>query len=282
MIIEKAILFAEDGFFVFLKKWLNSRMKFKIAILGAGNVAWHLAPALEDAGHEITEVYARDIQNAIGITERVYSAEPKDDLDFSESRAKIFILTVKDSAISELADQVILPEDSILVHTSGTMSLEILGYSSASYTGILYPLQSFTKGKKVEMDEVPFLIESEDEGTLQKLKKLAKTISPLVYQVRSRDRKAVHVAAVFGSNFTNHMIRIAEEIMQRQGLDFEMLKPLIIETLSKSLQIGAKKAQTGPAIREDYETLDEHHRFLAYNEQLAEIYRLISQDIIDS
>ncbi|WP_417908455.1 DUF2520 domain-containing protein, partial [Christiangramia aquimixticola] len=76
------------------------------------------------------------------------------------------------------------------------------------------------------MDEVPFLIESEDEGTLQKLKKLAKTISPLVYQVRSRDRKAVHVAAVFGSNFTNHMIRIAEEIMQRQGLDFEMLKPL--------------------------------------------------------
>ena len=128
-------------------------MKFKIAILGAGNVAWHLAPALEDAGHEITEVYARDIEKAIEITERVYSAEPKGDLDFSESQAQIFILAVKDSAISELADQVILPEGSILVHTSGGMSLEVLGYSSASYIGILYPLQSFTKGKKVEMDE---------------------------------------------------------------------------------------------------------------------------------
>jgi len=231
-------------------------MKFKIAILGAGNVAWHLAPALEDAGHEITEVYARDIQKALAITERVYSAEPKDDLDFSESQAQIFILAVTDSTISELADQVILPEESILVHTSGAMSIEILGYSSASYTGIFYPLQSFTKGKKVEMDEVPFLVEAEDEATLQKLKKLAKSISPLFYQVRSKDRRAVHVAAVFGSNFTNHMIRIAEEIMQRQGLDFEMLKPLIIETISKSLQIGAKKAQTGPAIREDYETLE--------------------------
>jgi predicted short-subunit dehydrogenase-like oxidoreductase (DUF2520 family) len=78
------------------------------------------------------------------------------------------------------------------------------------------------------------------------------------------------------------MIRIAEQIMQRQGLDFEMLKPLIIETISKSLQIGAKNAQTGPAIREDYETLEAHHQFLSYNDEVAEIYRLISQDIIDS
>lgn len=257
-------------------------MKYKIAILGAGNVAWHLAPALEDAGHEITEIYARDLGKAQEITERVYSAEPKDDLDFSESKAQIFILAVKDSAIPEVAYSVILPENSILVHTSGTMSLDILGYSSASYTGIFYPLQSFTKGKKIELDEVPFLLEAEDEETLQKLKKLAKSLSPLVYTVQSKDRKAVHIAAVFASNFTNHMIRIAEEIMRRQGLDFEMLKPVIIETISKSLQLGAKKAQTGPAIREDYETLEDHHRFLNYNEQVAEIYRLISQDIIDS
>ena len=134
----------------------------------------------------------------------------------------------------------------------------------------------------MDMEEVPFLVEAEDEETLQKLKKLAKSISPLVYQMRSKDRKAIHVAAVFASNFTNHMLRIAEEIMRRQGLDYEMLKPLIIETISKSLQIGAKNAQTGPAIREDYDTMEDHHRFLRYNDSLAEIYRLISQDIIDS
>ncbi|GAB3229420.1 DUF2520 domain-containing protein [Algoriphagus aestuariicola] len=257
-------------------------MKFKIAILGAGNVAWHLAPALEDAGHEITEVYARDFDKANQITERLYSTEATDDLDFSESRAQIFILAVKDSAIPELADEVILPEGSILVHTSGTMPLDVLGYSSASYTGILYPLQSFTKGRKIDFEEVPFLLEAGDEETLQKLKKLAKSLSPLTYTVRSKDRKGVHVAAVFASNFTNHMIRISEEIMRRQGLDFEMLKPLIIETISKSLQIGAKNAQTGPAIREDYETLEDHHQFLNYNPSIAEIYKLISQDIIDS
>jgi predicted short-subunit dehydrogenase-like oxidoreductase (DUF2520 family) len=257
-------------------------MKFNIAIIGAGNVAWHLAPALEDAGHTITEVYARSLKSAEKVIERVYEAIPKDDLDFSESKAELFILAIRDSAISEVSDEIILPDGAILIHTSGTVNLDILNFSSASYTGVFYPLQSFTIGKKVEWEELPILVESDDGEILQKLKKLAKSLTHQVFTVRSKDRKGLHVAAVFASNFSNHMIRIAEEIMRRQGLDFEMLKPLIIESISKSLQIGAKNAQTGPAIREDYETLEEHHQFLNYNEQIAEIYRLISQDIIDS
>lgn len=257
-------------------------MKFKVAILGAGNVAWHLAPALENAGHVITEVYARDLNKAELIIDRLYAAEAKDELDFSGSEAEIFILAVKDAAIPELADEIILPENSILIHTSGSVTLSALSYSSATYSGIFYPLQSFTIGREIDFSEVPFLLESEDEETFQKLKKLAKSLSHLIYKVNSKDRKALHIAAVFASNFSNHMIRISEEIMGRQGLDYEMLKPLIIETISKSLQLGAKASQTGPAIREDYETLEDHHRFLSYNEGLAEIYRLISQDIIDS
>ena len=257
-------------------------MKFNIAIIGAGNVAWNLAPALEDAGHTVTEVYARTLDSAEKVTQRVYEAIPKDDLDFSESKASIFILAVSDSAIAAVSDEIILPEGSILVHTSGSVSLETLNFSSATYTGVFYPLQTFSIGKKVAWDELPVLVESEDEETLQKIKKLAKSLTHQVYTVRSKDRKGLHVAAVFASNFSNHMIRIAEEIMRRQGLDFEMLKPLIVETISKSLQIGAKHAQTGPAIREDYETLEDQHQFLNYNMQFAEIYRLISQDIIDS
>jgi len=257
-------------------------MKFTIAIIGAGNVAWHLAPALEDAGHTVTEVYARTLKSAEKVTERVYEAIPKDNLDFSESKAELFIVAVSDSAIPEVSDEIILPDGAILIHTSGSVDLDVLNFSSASFTGVFYPLQSFTIGKKVAWDELPILVESEDEETLQKLKKLAKSLTHQIYTVRSKDRKGLHVAAVFASNFSNHMIRIAEEIMRRQGLDFEMLKPLIIETISKSLQIGAKNAQTGPAIREDYETLEDQHQFLNYNMQFAEIYRLVSQDIIDS
>ncbi|WP_373492628.1 Rossmann-like and DUF2520 domain-containing protein [Aquiflexum sp.] len=257
-------------------------MKYKIAILGTGNVAWHLGPALEDAGHTITEVFGRDIEKANSLTKRLYVAEAKDDLDFSDSEASIFILSVSDQAIFEIADEIILPEDSILVHTSGSVGMDILGYSSAAYTGIFYPLQTFSKDRRLDFADVPFLLESDDQTTLQTLKKLAKSLSPHQYVIRSKDRKALHVAAVFASNFSNHMLRLSEEIMARQGLDFEMLKPLIIETISKSLELGAKKAQTGPAIRSDFNILDDHYQFLNYNEQIAEIYKLISQDIIDS
>lgn len=257
-------------------------MTFSIAIIGTGNLAWHLAPALENAGHTITEVYSRDLHGAHKITERLYVTEAKDDLDFSESQAEIFIIAVSDHAIPDIADSIILPEGSILVHTSGTVSLQILDYSSASYTGIVYPLQSFSKSRKLDFEDVPFLLESDDQTTLQKLRDLAKSLSPNYYLVKSKDRKALHIAAVFASNFSNHMLSISEQIMRRQGLDFDMLKPLIIEQISKALEIGPKTAQTGPAIRGDIDTLDLHFQFLNYNEQVAEIYKLISQDIIDT
>lgn len=257
-------------------------MKFRIAIIGTGNVAWHLAPALENAGHTVTDVYSRDIHRAAKLTGRLYTTEPKDDLDFSDSEAEIYIIAVSDHAIPSIADSIILPEESILVHTSGGVNLTALAYSSASYTGIFYPLQSFSKSREIDFGDVPFLLESDDQEVLHKLKILAKSLSPHQYLVKSKDRMALHVAAVFASNFTNHLLRISEEIMNRQGLDFEMLKPLIIEQVSKSLQMGAKAAQTGPALRGDVPTLDQHYQFLNYNEQVAEIYKLISQDIIDS
>lgn len=257
-------------------------MEFKIAIIGTGNVAWHLAPALETAGHTVTEVYSRDLHRAAKITGRLYATEPKDDLDFSESEAEIYIIAVSDHAIPAIADSIILPEGSILVHTSGSMPLQVLAYSSATYTGIFYPLQSFSKSREIDFEDVPILLESDDQDVLSKLRALAKSLSSHQYLVKSKDRMALHIAAVFASNFTNHLFRISEEIMNRQGLEFEMLKPLIIEQVNKSLQIGAKGAQTGPALRGDMNTLDLHHQFLDYNEQVAEIYKLISQDIIDS
>ncbi|WP_226391202.1 Rossmann-like and DUF2520 domain-containing protein [Penaeicola halotolerans] len=257
-------------------------MYYQIALIGSGNVAWHLAPALEAAGHTVREIYSKNPKHAEQLVGRLYEAEVKSDLDFSESDSEIFIIAVSDSAISAIADSIILPEGAILVHTSGSTELSALDYSSASYTGIFYPLQTFSKAREMSFDHVPILLEADDDQVKKQLKDLAKSISQQVYFVNTKDRKGLHVAAVFASNFTNHMIRIAEDIMRRQGLDFEMLKPLIIESISKSLEMGAANAQTGPARRNDLETMDKHYQFLQYNESLANIYRQISQDILDA
>jgi predicted short-subunit dehydrogenase-like oxidoreductase (DUF2520 family) len=255
--------------------------QIKIALIGTGNVAWHLAVAFENVGHLITDVYSRDKENAIDFCKDLYHSEPTDALDFTKSTATIFIMAVSDDAIKFLTQNLQLPHKSFLAHTSGAAGLNQLGYSNTENTGVIYPLQTFSKKKKVNIEKVLFCIEGSNQETESKLSVLAKSISSNVQLINSEKRKSIHLAAVFACNFANHMFTLSKELMNHQGLDFELLKPLIAETLNKSLEVGPENAQTGPAKRHDLETLDKQHKALSKDPNVAELYRLISQHIID-
>lgn len=252
-----------------------------ISFIGSGNLAWHLAPALDNAGFVVKEVYSRNPKHAEGLTERLYQAEVKATLDFSTSPSSVFIIAVTDDAIKEIAREIILPEDAILIHTSGSQPLSELQFAATTNTGVLYPVQTFTKSKKIDFKSIPIFIESNNEETNLALTTLAKSISNHVKKIGSEERKAMHVAAVFAANFTNHMIAISKDLMENNGLSFDWLKPLILETINKSLSTDPKTAQTGPAKRGDLEILDKHLEFLKDDEDIAEIYKLVSQHIID-
>ena len=252
-----------------------------ISFIGAGNVAWHLAPALDNTDYGVREVFSRRAMHASALAARLYQAQVMDSLDFSESHSDVFIIAVSDDAIEEVANEIILPENAILAHTSGTQPLRILSSAATPNIGVLYPLQTFSKNKKVEFKDIPFLIESENKETETALSNIARAISKKVYTCSSDDRKALHIAAVFASNFTNHMLSIAAEIMKQHRFDLDLLKPLIAETVNKSLAIGPEEAQTGPAHRGDLEVLDQHVEFLKKEKRLQEIYKMISQDILD-
>lgn len=252
-----------------------------VSIIGSGNLAWHLAPALDNTDYPVKEVYSRNRKNAKALVERLYHGEVKDSLDFSLSPSSVFIMAVSDDVIPDVASQLVLPEDAILVHTSGAQPLDILVSAATDRIGVLYPLQTFTKNKKVDFAEIPFFIESEDAETEAILVKMAKAVSRNVYKISAAQRVALHVAAVFASNFTNHMIAISRDIMAESKLEFEWMKPLLTETVSKCLALGPDKAQTGPARRGDLEILDKHMDFLRYDEALSEIYKVVSQHILD-
>ena len=258
------------------------RKELTISFIGSGNLAWHLAPALDNAGFVVKEIYSRNPQHAEQLTARLYQAEVKATLDFSTSDSSVFIVAVHDEAIKSIAQEIILPEEAILVHTSGSQPISELEFSATLNLGVLYPLQSFSKQKKVDFKNIPIFIESNNEETEQPLMLLAKAISNQVVKIGSADRMALHVAAVFASNFTNHMLAISKRILIQNSLDFEWLKPLITETIQKSLAIGPNNAQTGPASRGDLEILDKHLEFLKEDEAVAEIYRLVSQHIVDT
>lgn len=255
---------------------------FFVSIIGSGNLAWHLAPALDNAGFVVKEVYSHNPQHAEVLTERLYQAEVKATLDFSTSASLVFILAVSDDAIEQIAQEIILPDEAILIHTSGSQPIKLLEFAATTNLGVLYPLQTFTKPQKVDFKNIPLFIETHNEETEKVLMQLARAIGKDVFKIGSEERKALHVAAVFASNFTNHMLTVSKEIMQQNSLDFDWLKPLITETINKSLYLGPDNAQTGPAKRGDLDILDTHLEFLSQQPSIAEIYKVISQHIVDT
>lgn len=256
-------------------------MNTLVSFAGSGNLAWHLAPALDNVGYSVREVYSRNPKQASLLVKRLYEAEVKSSLDFSTSSSRIFILAVSDDAIEDVAREIILPEDAILVHTSGNQPLNRLGYAGTPNIGVFYPVQTFSKNRKVKFEEIPICIETEDKAVERELKAMAKAISKHVHVLDVHGRKALHVAVVFAASFTNHMLQISKEIMHQNKLDFELLRPLIAESLNKSLAVGPERTQTGPARKGDFELLDKDMEFLQRDPSLAHVYRVISQHIID-
>ncbi len=252
-----------------------------VSFIGSGNVAWHLAPALENVGYAVREVFSRKEKHAAALAEKLYECEVTTSLDLSESSSRLFIIAVPDDAIAEVLSELSLPAEAMLVHTSGSSPLSLLEDSTAELTGVFYPLMTFTKGRRVDFSDIPFFIESDDETCRKVLSGLAKALSSKVHQISSTKRQHLHAAAVFASNFTNHMMTISAGLLKNQELSFDVLKPLIAETINKSLEIGPEKGQTGPARRGDLEVLDRHLALLEEHEGIAEIYRVISQHIID-
>lgn len=253
--------------------------KISVTIIGAGNVAWHLAPALDNAGIVVKQVYSRDIRKAKELTSRLYQAKATDSLDFSSSDSQLFLVVVSDSAIEDVAREVILPDYAIMAHTSATMPVDSLEFSGTSCLGVFYPLQTFTRTRKVDFRSVPLFIESTDKHTAKVLSHVAESISNEVWEIDEEKRLALHVAAVFANNFSNHMVKIAEDIVQANGLSLSMLLPLLQETCKKMIAIGPEAAQTGPARRGDQVTIARHLGHLQESESLQDIYAALSRHI---
>lgn len=253
----------------------------KISIIGAGNVGTHLATALEDRGFEIIDVYSRNINNAKKLARKLYDAKATDQLDFSRSEAELFIISVADQAIHHVSDHLVLPSSkAIVVHTSGSIPLNHLA-NAGLRTGIFYPLQTFSKEKKVKFSEINFCIHSLSQTVMDLLAEVAYTLSTKVYHINDEERKILHVSAVFACNFSNYMLTISKDILEKHQMDFKWMESLIKETMEKSLTIGPKESQTGPAKRNDTPTIDKHLQLLSeMHPEYHKIYEVMTESII--
>ena len=250
----------------------------KIALIGAGNVATCLGPRLKEAGHEITAVYSRTVESARALADRLGATYTTDLKAVPASDAAIVML--KDDALKELAPAISDSlNDTLLLHTAGSVSMDIWYTAGAMKYGVLYPMQTFSKTSVIDWSQVPLFIEGSSDQTLDSIRELALTVSPDVTVLSSEGRKKLHLAAVFTCNFSNHMYAIAEQLLADEGVPFRVMLPLVRETARKVETMSPHDAQTGPAIRGDRKVIDEHLALLKDNPEFAELYRLNSTDI---
>lgn len=251
--------------------------EFKISFIGAGKVAGVLCRQLYRDGFSI-----RKIVSATGLRgeslARSCSAEWSQTAEF-DGDEDLIIAAVPDDRLPGILQKIKCPAKTIVAHTAGSIGLDVFP-PSIKNTGVFYPLQTFSENRLVSFKELPFFLEASDSAVLQTLQKVALELGAKVYVTSTDQRKMLHLAAVFACNFTNHMLSAGKTISGKAGFSFDVLKPLIDETITKAFENGPENSQTGPAYRNDAGTIKRHIDLLSFSPELQGIYRELSQSIM--
>jgi len=246
-----------------------------IVLIGSGNVATHLGKALAGVGHNIVQVISRNAENATALANELNAVASTSLVDALP--AYLYLIAVNDDSIRTIVQALNAPGRKV-AHTSGSIPLSVYD-GTLLEGGIFYPLQTFSKLRSVNINTVPFCIEAQDTVFQDELLRLADELSESVQIVDSTARKRLHVAAVFASNFRNHLYHISETLLKEHDLSLDMLRPLILEVAQKAQSVSPAQAQTGPAMRKDTGVMEEHVQALQSTPNWQKIYTLLSESI---
>jgi predicted short-subunit dehydrogenase-like oxidoreductase (DUF2520 family) len=250
----------------------------KIALIGAGKLATNFAFTMKKKGLTILQVYNRSRESGMKLAEKV-SSSYIDDLRELSDKADLYALAVSDSALQEISDKIHL-RNQMIIHFSGTAEISILKGTSSNY-GVLYPPQTFTLRQPTGFLNIPLCVEANNSYSERKLSAFAATLSDKTFKVSTSQRKTIHLSAIFASNFTNFMYSIAEDLLTGSNLPMTLLEPIIEKTKANAMRKNIFNLQTGPAVREDFEMIKTHLDLLSKKPEFKEIYRLLSECIIN-
>jgi predicted short-subunit dehydrogenase-like oxidoreductase (DUF2520 family) len=255
---------------------VKNAAQWRITLVGAGNVAWHLGKALTQKGHTVSRVLDRTASSSKKLAEALnaeYYGVPEDGIAETDA----CLICISDDAIASVIGR-LKPGNCLLMHTAGSVPLDVFKDKAVNY-GVLYPLQTFSTGRPVDYSKIPFFTEANTSENLGLINQLAHSVSNSVTEADSTRRLYIHLAAIFASNFSNHMYALAEKIAGQYNMPFDLLKPLIAETTAKAMDMSPKTAQTGPAARGNLLVIEKHLELLKEDPRLQDLYRMISKSI---
>ena len=245
-----------------------------LAIIGSGNTAWQLGHQFIRAQLPLHTIITRNqtegrlLANELGISWKSF------DSDVVE---KGVFLCVADAAIKEVSEQ-LRGEHLWMVHCSGSIALQAI--SGKTEKGVFYPLQTMSKGRLLETKNLPICLEANNDGLLQSLQSIVHSIGSPFTTMDSEQRKKAHLSAVMVNNFVNHLLHMSQNFAEQNGVDANILQPLIRETIEKFIDLGGRKAQTGPAKRRDAIVIDDQEELLSHQPALLKLYQSFTQSIL--
>ncbi|MDD4150154.1 MAG: DUF2520 domain-containing protein [Bacteroidales bacterium] len=248
-----------------------------IVILGSGNVASHFAKALKNAEINVKQIFGRNIRSVSALAKQINCSHTINITDIIQD-ADIYFFIMNDEANISICDKIKIKKDSILAHTAGSLSIEIFKNKTRNY-GVFYPFQTFTKYVETDFSKVPICIEGSNHETYLELEKIAKRLNCPTFNIDASKREIVHLSGVFASNFMNHCVNIAEDILSENDISSDIIKPLLEQSFFKILNNNAADSQTGPAIRSDNLTIKKHKELIKNNKQYSQVYEVLTNSI---
>ncbi|MFN6378533.1 MAG: Rossmann-like and DUF2520 domain-containing protein [Flavobacteriales bacterium] len=247
--------------------------KLRVAIIGTGNVAWHFCRIFQLEGHTITGIFSRNAENARLFAYENNTAVIKD-LENIPSDVDLAVLAVSDEAISEVSAKI--KTDALVIHTSGTTSLNAL---SNERSGVVWAIHSMRKGIPSSYKQTPFIIETKNEKDREIIYRAFDSHQKNIFYADSEQRLRIHLAAVIANNFVNHLFSISEKLVNDSGITFDILKPMIDAHVEGIHNTSPLHLQTGPAIRNDQTTINQHLELLHSQPELMNLYRMLTDSI---
>jgi predicted short-subunit dehydrogenase-like oxidoreductase (DUF2520 family) len=243
-------------------------------IIGTGNTAWFLAQRLTAAGHTCLGVYGRNAEKAGELASKVSAVVYPAIIDIPDN-ADCCIVAISDNAIETVAATLSF-RDTVLLHTAGSVGMRVLNTNN---TAVLWPVYSIVKTAIPEHRDIPFVWEGNTAKAKTIVQELAKSISDITYELDSQQRAWLHLSAVLGNNFSNHLMSLCEQMSIAHHIPFNLLYPILQQTFDRVTRQSPRQLQTGPAKRGDHATMDKHLDMLATTPHIKDLYKAISTSI---
>jgi len=243
-------------------------MKTKIAIIGAGRIAYSLTSALLKEGYIVDAIISRKINSAKALAEKFGVKKYSDDLHILDKSVKVFFLSVPDSEIRSVAVKLskcrLDFRNSLFVHLSGAENISLLNVlkKKGSVVASLHLMQTFPSKKVVSLKEIQAAIETDDESVRRFLTLFSLSLNMIPFNIDSTSKVYYHLAGVFASNFLAGNLFNAQKFLSLNNIDeqkyFDILSSTIQSTLKNIRTIGPAKALSGPVDRGDIKTIRKH------------------------